>query len=273
MRRASGESSTRTQDAPVAHLWFTTGLRHHEADSGKVLSGETVMAARPFNDKGRSANGNRRCVWRQRQERQTRQGQERQRTRAKESTRVNTRAVPSLRATVVTVESGDTSKNTVDTRVTFAEVDEEESVEPPNSSASSSTKRVTTPPPGLSLAGTAQSTTGSISTLVEAHAQSGWLCELVVGSDDARVRECEFVELLMDTGAIEHVCGLHDFTHAALKNGPRPALKTATGELLQHYSTRTVDFQESRRRTSSGLHSCRCEATNSECRKVDGQRR
>ena len=32
---------------------------------------------------------------------------------------------------------------------------------------------------------------------MEAHAQSGWLCELVVGSDDARVRECEFVELLV----------------------------------------------------------------------------
>ena len=72
------ESSTGTQDTPVAQLWFTTGLRHHEADSGKLLSGETVMAARPFNDNGRSANGNRRCVWRQRQERQTRQGQERQ---------------------------------------------------------------------------------------------------------------------------------------------------------------------------------------------------
>ena len=43
-----------------------------------------------------------------------------------------------------------------------AEVDEEESVEPPHSSASSSTTRVTPPPPGLSSAGTAQSTTGSV---------------------------------------------------------------------------------------------------------------
>ena len=51
-------------------LWCTTGLRQHEADSGKLLSCETVMAARPFNDNGRSANGNRRCVWRQGQERQ-----------------------------------------------------------------------------------------------------------------------------------------------------------------------------------------------------------
>ena len=78
---------------------------------------------------------------------------------------------------------------------------------------------------------------------MEAHAQSGWLCELMVVPDDARVRKCEFVELLVDTGATEHVCGPHDFTHVALKNGPRPALKTATGELLKHYGTRTVDFR------------------------------
>ena len=126
---------------------------------------------------------------------------------------------------------------------TVAEVDEEESVEPTNSSASSSTTRVTPPPPGLSSAGIAQSTVGSISTLVEDHAQSGWLCELVVASDDAQMREGEFVELLVDTGATEHVCGSHDFTHAALMNGPRPALKTSTGELLKHYGTRTADFR------------------------------
>ena len=76
---------------------------------------------------------------------------------------------------------------------------------------------------------------------MEDHAQSGWLCEIVVGSDDARMRE--FVELLVDTGATEHLCGPHDFTHAALTNGPRPALKAATGELLKHYGTRTVDFR------------------------------
>ena len=39
----------------------------------------------------------------------------------KESTRVNTSAVPSLRATVVTVESGDTSSKTVDTRTLLPE--------------------------------------------------------------------------------------------------------------------------------------------------------
>ena len=50
---------------------------------------------------------------------------------------------------------------------TVAEVDEEESVEPPSSGASSSTSRVTPPPPGLFSAGTAQSTTGTISTLLE----------------------------------------------------------------------------------------------------------
>ena len=38
------------------------------------------------------------------------------RTNARESTKVNTRTVPSLRATAVTVESGSTSRETVDTR-------------------------------------------------------------------------------------------------------------------------------------------------------------
>ena len=52
-----------TQDTPVAHLWFTTRQRHPETDSGKLLNGETVMAAKPFNAPGRSANGNQRCVW------------------------------------------------------------------------------------------------------------------------------------------------------------------------------------------------------------------
>ena len=50
---------------------------------------------------------------------------------------------------------------------------------------------------------------------IDLHADEGsraaWLalCELVVGSDDARVRECEFVEILVDTRATEHVCGPH----------------------------------------------------------------
>ena len=56
------------------------------------------------------------------------------------------------------------------------------------------------------------------------------------------MKECEFVEFLVDTGETEHVCGPHDLTHAALKNGPRPALKTPTGKLLKHFGTRTVDF-------------------------------
>ena len=40
----------------------------------------------------------------------------RARTKAKESTKANTRASRSSRATVVTAESGDTSRKTVDTR-------------------------------------------------------------------------------------------------------------------------------------------------------------
>ena len=112
---------------------------------------------------------------------------------------------------------------------TAAEVDEEESNEPPNSSASSSTTRVTPPP------GTAQSTTGQISTLMEAHAQSGRLSELVVGSDDARVRES-----LLNFWWIQEQPGMSVGLTTSLT---RPALKTATGELLKHYGTRTVDFR------------------------------
>ena len=62
MRRVSGESPTGTQNTPVAHLWFTTGLRHHETDSGELLGGETVMAVKPFNVNGRSSHASRRGV-------------------------------------------------------------------------------------------------------------------------------------------------------------------------------------------------------------------
>ena len=78
---------------------------------------------------------------------------------------------------------------------------------------------------------------------MEDHPQAGWLCELVTGFGDTRLRENEFVELLVDTRATEHVCEPPHFTHAALTSGPRPAPKTATGELLKGYGTRTVDFR------------------------------
>ena len=70
---------------------------------------------------------------------------------------------------------------------------------------------------------------------MEAQAWSGWLCALVVGSDDARMRECEYVELLVNTGATEHVCGPHDFTRAALKEW--------TTSRAQDHDWRTVDFR------------------------------
>ena len=140
---------------------------------------------------------------------------------------------------------------------TVAEVVEEELVKPPNSNASSSTNRVTPPPSGLFSAGTAQSTTGTISTLMQDHAQSGWLCELVVGSDDTKLRENEFVELLVDTGATEHVCGPRDFA-PQLPDGlvHVPALKTASGELLNHYGQRTVDIWCQGEELRVGFYSC-----------------
>ena len=150
-------------------------------------------------------------------------------------------------------------------------VDEEESVEPPNSSASSTT-RVTPPPTGLFSAGTAQSTTGTISTLMEAHAQSGWVCELVVGSDDARVRACEKVELLVDTWG-NRACMWASRLHSRCTE----EWATSRAQDRDWRAVETPRYEDrklsvSRRRTSSGLHCCRCEATNSECLKVDGQR-
>ena len=69
---------------------------------------------------------------------------------------------------------------------------------------------------------------------MEAHAQSGWLCELVVGSDDARVRECEFVELLVDTGATEHSRCTEEWTTSRAQDRDWRPVKT--------HGTRTVDF-------------------------------
>ena len=45
----------------------------------------------------------------------------------------------------------------------------------------------------------------TISTLDEIYAYSEWLCALVTDANDARLGENEFVELLADTGATEHV--------------------------------------------------------------------
>ena len=116
MRRASGESSTGTQDTPVAHLWFTTRPRHHEAESVKLLSGKTVMAATPFNDNGEKRQWKSTLCMETKARKANTPRARKARTRAKESTRVNTRAVLSLKAIAVTAESGDTSKKTVDTR-------------------------------------------------------------------------------------------------------------------------------------------------------------
>ena len=59
-----------------------------------------------------------------------------------------------------------------------------------------------------------------------------------------KLRENEFVVLLVDTGAIGHVCEPLDLmTHAALTSGPPPALGTTTGELLKHYGMRIENFR------------------------------
>ena len=86
------------------------------------------------------------------------------------------------------------------------------------------------------------------------------------------MREGEFVELMVGTGATEHVCGPHDFRRAALTNGPRPALETAIGVLLNHNGTRTVDFRCQGEELRVGFTVVDVKATNSECLSVDGQR-
>ena len=75
---------------------------------------------------------------------------------------------------------------------------------------------------GLSSTGTAQATSGTISTLMEDHAHSRWLCAFVTDATDTQLRGNDFVELLVDTGALS-TCGPLDFTHAKLMSGPRPA--------------------------------------------------
>ena len=77
--------------------------------------------------------------------------------------------------------------------------------------------------------------------------------ERLVGEYETSSGEALGVQVKCAAGATEHVCGPHDFTHAALKNGPRPALKTATGKLLRFEDCR---LSVPRRRTASGLHSC-----------------
>ena len=59
MRRTSGASSIRTQNTPVAHPRFTTGLRHHETDSGKLLCGKKTLAAKSSIANGRRSSGSR----------------------------------------------------------------------------------------------------------------------------------------------------------------------------------------------------------------------
>ena len=56
MRSTSGASSIRTQNTSVAHLRFTTGLRHYEADREELLSGQKIMAAKPVIANGKRSD-------------------------------------------------------------------------------------------------------------------------------------------------------------------------------------------------------------------------
>ena len=230
------------------------------------------MAIKPNNVNRSSSNGNRCLLRRQRKERKEQQGQERQGQKEKESTEISKRTIPSLRATAAAVESGGRKQKDCRYRNTVVEVAEEQFVDQTSGSASSSTNRVTPALPGLSSAGIAQPTTGMISTLMEGHVQSGWLCELETGTDDSKSRENETIELLVDTGATEHVCGPYDFTHVALNKGVTTSAQNCGWRAVETLRNEDRELPVSRTRTSSRLHSCRREETNAECLAIDGQR-
>ena len=104
-----------------------------------------------------------------------------------------------------------------------------------SSNASSGTNCVPPPLLGFSEPGTPQTTSGTISTSMQE------TCVLWMAL--RACQRCRRHEVVIerfcrasggDTGATEHVRGPHDFTHVELLSEPRPALKTATGELLKH---------------------------------------
>ena len=132
MRRASGESSTGTQDTTVAHLRFTTGLRHHETDSGKLLSGETVttpMGEAPaeidavYGDRGKNGK-----------HAKGKKGKD----KGKGKHMGKHESSPKFEGYCGHYGKWGHKQKDCRYKNTVAEVDEEESVEPPNSSASSS---------------------------------------------------------------------------------------------------------------------------------------
>ena len=71
----------------------------------------------------------------------------------------------------------------------------------------------------------------------------------------------------MVAGETEHVCGLHDSTHA-LKNGPRPALKNGDWKAVKTLQSEDRRLPVSRRKTSNWNHRYRCGTTNSGCPKA-----
>ena len=134
----------------------------------------------------------------------------------RESTNVIKRAARSSRAIVVIPESGDTSSELVGTRRPSLRWMRRRLVFHRTTILRAAAQT------GVSSTGTAQATSGTISTLMEDQAHSGWLCALVTDATDTQLRRNDFVELLVDTGA-SSTCGRLDFTHAKLFSGPRPA--------------------------------------------------
>ena len=126
---------------------------------------------------------------------------------------------------------------------TVAEVDEERTVESPNNSNASSTNLSPTSTSWFEFVCNLASNIGDD---LNSEGRSCTLWMALRTRHRCKRNELagsEFVELLVGTGATEHVCGPLDFTHVELTSGPRPALKTATGELLKHYGQGEADFR------------------------------
>ena len=128
----------------------------------------------------------------------------------------------------------------------MAEVDEEEFVDQTSGSATSSTNRVTPAPPGLSSVGSAQ-------------------------SHDVHDLHVDGKSRPLWQGATEHVCGPYDFTDVELKKGATTRAQDCDWRAVETLRYEDRGLPVSRSRTSSGLHSCRREATSTECLVVDGQ--
>ena len=195
---------------PIAGRWWQTGQPASRGEAPMEIDAV-------YGDKGEGWKGN------------YFQGQKGKEKREDSTTKASTRSARSSKALVVPAGKGDTSNETAAPRTQLLKW-----VRRPllNHRTAATTRAAAQTDFRLYLVVlSAETTAGTISTLVGERAYSGWLCALVTDANDMRMRENELVELLVDTRATEHVWGPHDFGRVELASGPEPALKTAHGDV------------------------------------------